>query len=1050
MKRTKVLGLFACVTFFALQASAQLSTVTSLVGTVRDSSGAVIPNANVTALNVGTADKYAVSTNADGDYNIPFVHIGTYSITASSKGFQTVTRTGILVEINQTVRTDFTLPLGQVSQAVTVSGTLPAVKTDDASISQIVETQQINNLPLNGRDPLLLAITTPGVILGPKSPSNSEGEDFEGAGAREIQNDVTLDGVSLMNNLVNITQYKPSVDAIQEFQIQTGTYGAQYGDYMGVHMNLVTKSGTNQLHGSAFEFVRNTSLDARQFFQSPTVSTLPYHLNQFGATFGGPVMIPKVYDGKDKTFVFFDYEGLRQLQSTPEYDTVLTTDMRSGNFSQISTPIHDPLLPGDPVLAGNTIPSAAITPQTMFLLKFMPTPNLPGLSDNYLASVANNETSDQTIDRVDQNIGEKARIFLRGAGEMDTLNIGTTNPTGGTLTPRHTTNIVLGYSQIFKPTLVNDFRFGVNELAIYLENYFYNNPTLDAINQTINIPGFAYDPVNPGPPIVSTSGYMSIGNGSTNWFQSDETWETADQLNDIHGRHSIIMGLDFMKRRTGRAAVNEAQGEFIFNGQLSGSAPADLMLGLPYEDITPAPELGGLATQWNYSFFAQDKFDATRRLTITYGARYELPLDPYTNNGVATLLNSTDTAGIGGTKGFVFAHPVHTDIAPRIGFAYRLTDKWVVRGGYGIYYDPNQMNSFTFLNTNPPYSNVYNYFNTNVTSPIVTLSNPTPAAAFAGFSPTPNWITLGIPWFAGTMDQWSFDVERALWRNAGIDVQYLGNYSYHLDYNFYSNSPMPGPGAVQARRPNPSLGSIRTISNNEDGHYDALNVVLTQHMNHGATFLAAYTWSHCRDFGTDSNGGNQPMDPYDIALDYGNCNWDIRNRIVAQYSYALPFFQRSSNVAERYTLGGWQLNGVAALQSGEPINVLIAGDVANIGQTGSQRPNLIAPASASCGSGHLTGCITAAAFAEPAPYTFGDAGRNILTGPGLADFDFSLFKNFTMRERATLQFRAEFFNFFNTPQFSNPAATFGTASFGNVTSTVHDQREIQFGLKFLF
>ncbi|MGH9469134.1 MAG: TonB-dependent receptor domain-containing protein [Terriglobia bacterium] len=1049
------LGVLACALFFAAQAMAQLSSTTSLVGTITDASGAIVPGVSITAVNVAMRDTYHAVSNSDGDYSFPFVHIGTYTITASAKGFQTATHTGIIVETNQTVRTDFTLQVGQVSQTVTVTGGAPPIKTDDASVSQIINHEQIADLPLNGRDPLELAITTPGVIAGLKGVNGvPPGEDFIGAGAREIQNEVTLDGVSIMNNLITTTNFRPSLAAMQEFQVQTGTYSAQYGGYMGVHMNLVTKSGTNQLHGSVFEFLRNDAFDARTFFEKSSQPKIPFHRNQFGGELGGPLVIPKVYNGKNKTFFMVDYEGLRQLQSTGALATVLTPKMRTGDFSELSTAIHDPLLPGDPNLSGNVIPTGDIAPAALKLLQFMPAPNQPGLTNNYVASVVTNDSWDQTVDRVDQNIGEKTRLFFRYAYITDVPVNGATNPTGGQKSPNNDTNFVVGYTQTIKPTMVNDFRIGRQSLTTNSVNYFYGDSALDALAQTVNIPGFAYSSANPGTPLIATTGYMTIGNGATNWFQTDETWEVNDQFSVMHGPHSIIAGFDLSKFRTGRSAVNEPQGQLNFTGQLSGFAPADLMLGLPASDFTPAPEIPGLVAQWRDGFFALDKWDATRKLTLNIGVRYELPTAPYTINGNATILNATNTALIPPSPpkpGFVFVQPERTDVGPRLGLAYRLTDKWVLRGGFGIYYNPNQMNSWTFLNTNPPFSPVFDYQNNPpFANPVVTLANPAPASALKGQTPTPNVITPGLPFFSGRMNQWSFDVERTLWQNAGLDVQYLGNYAYHLDTSFHNNTPLPGPGAIQARRPNQLWGDIRTISNNEYSHYNALNMILTQRMSHGATLLVSYTYSHSLDEGTDSNGGGQPMDPYDWALDYGNSNWDIRHRLVADYVYALPFFSASQNVFERDVLGGWQLNGITTLQDGLPFNVVMAGDIANNGVTGVQRPNLIAHPYTTCGSGNLTNCITAGAFAVPALYTFGTAGRNILFGPGRVNFDFSLFKNIPIGERSHFQFRAEFFNLFNTPQFSNPNATFGAASFGTVTSTTSNNRQIQFALQYIF
>jgi hypothetical protein len=377
-----------------------------------------------------------------------------------------------------------------------------------------------------------------------------------------------------------------------------------------------------------------------------------------------------------------------------------------------------------------------------------------------------------------------------------------------------------------------------------------------------------------------------------------------------------------------------------------------------------------------------------------------------------------------------------------------LTKDTVVRGGYGIYYNPNQTNSFTFLSSNPPFSSTTTY-NSSKNLPTLSLANPTPStsAAKAGLvnviSPNPSLPTA-------YMNQWSFDVERALWRNAALDVQYLGSRSVHLDRSYFNNTPLPGPTAIALARPNQNFASIRIIQNDEVATYNGMSVVLRQRMNHGLSMLSSYTWSHTLDVTSDSNNGGAPMNPYNWKADYGNSNWDVRHRFVTSVNYELPFFAKAQNAFLRQGLGGWQTNAILNFQTGFPFNVIISPDQANTG-AGNQRPNLVGKLHSNCGDGHLTGCIDSSAFALPAQYTYGNAGRNLLYGPGLNNIDFSLFKSFQITERGpALQFRSEFFNFFNTPNFKNPGATYGTSTFGSITATSHDNRQIQFALKLLF
>ena len=1029
----------------------QLATTTALVGTVTDASGSVVPDVSISAVNQETRDTYKTVTNAGGYYNIPFVRLGTYTISAEKSGFETRKTAGVVVQINAVVRTDFTMQVGQVNQTVTVEATTPPIATDDASLKEVINQRSVSDLPLNGRDPLQLATMTPGVLPGLKASNGvPPGEDFIGAGTREIQNSVSLDGISIMNNLITTVPFHPSVDAVQEFEVQTGTYSAEYGAYLGAHLNLISKSGSNSLHGALFEFLRNDKLDARNFFLPASRSKTPLRQNQFGFEIGGPVYLPKLYDGRNKTFFMTDYEGLREVRTATALDTVLTPQMRQGDFSALSAKILDPAAGRTP-FPGNLIPSARLSPQALKALQYMPAPNLPGTSVNYSAVFPNNDSFNQTIERVDQNLGTNVRLFFRYAWQNENIMSGATGPYNGTTAPVYTRNFVFAYTHTLSPTMVNDFRVGRQHLVTNALNYWYVNKLADAGAQ-LGIPGFDGDVkyADPGIPVFSITGYMGLGNAATNWFQQDTTWQGTELFTWSHGSHTLKAGAELRKLTTGRSAVNQPQGLFTFSGTITGNAASDLMLGLPINDTTPGPEIHNVVAEWRDGFFVLDSWQATKRLTLNVGLRYELPTVPYTVNGYATTLNPQQTALVPANPpqpGFQFLNPNHHDFAPRLGFAYRATDKTVLRGGFGIYYNPNQTNTFTFLNGNPPFLYVTTY-NSIAASPSISLANPTPSGAAAATA-LPNVIAPNWNLPSASMNQWSFDVERGLWGGAALDMQYLGSHSLHLDRSYYDNTPLPGPGNVQARRPNQAFASIRVIQNDEIGNYQGLNAVLRQRMSHGLTMLLGYTWSHTLDVSTDSNGGGAPMNPYNWRQDYSNSNWDVRHRLLASYIYDLPFFKSARSPWLRYTVAGWQVNGITVIQAGMPFNVTVPGDPANVG-LGSQRPNLIGTPSDNCGQQHLVGCIDKTAFALPLAYTWGSAGRNLLYGPGLVNTDFSFFKNFAFAERRQVQFRAEFFNLFNTAAFSNPAGTFNTGSFGSITSTKHDNREIQFGAKLVF
>jgi hypothetical protein len=446
------------------------------------------------------------------------VAVGNYDLKVEQPGFEVTRVTGIQVDINQVVRNDVTLKVGNVVESVTVQASAPVIKTDDATVSEIFTARQIADIPLNGRDPMILATSTPGVLLGMKSsPTGTPpGEDFIGAGTREIQNSLSLDGISIMSNLITTSPTRPMIETVQEVEVQTGTYSAQYGAYLGVHINMVTKAGTNDLHGALVEFLRNQVLDARSFFTlpspaNPTAAKPPLRQNQFGVEFDGPVYIPKFYNGKNKTFFMASYEGFRLVQQATSLSSEMPAAFFTGNFSLVPASvisggaIKDPFN-GNVPFAGNVIPTSRISPVALKLQQYYPAPNLPGLASNFSVPVPNTAKYDQTVDRIDQNIGDKIRLYARAQWQNWNVFGGNQVPSNGTTTPYTTTNYTFGYTHTFKPTTVNDFRVGRNFFNTATVNPFFSNNQTSA-GTNLGIPGFNGDSQfnNPGIPDFSIS-----------------------------------------------------------------------------------------------------------------------------------------------------------------------------------------------------------------------------------------------------------------------------------------------------------------------------------------------------------------------------------------------------------------------------------------------------------------------------------------------------------------------------------------------------------------
>jgi hypothetical protein len=1060
-----------------------------------------------------------------GYYAITFIQTGSYDISVEQTGFSKVTTVGVPVAIDLAVRTDFNLKVGALTDTVTVlSANTPPLSTDDASLGETFGTKHVEDLPVQGHNALQIAALSSNVIIGPKTnySGNPPGVDFIGAGQRETQNELTLDGVSIMNNLGNVAPARPSTDMVSEVQMQSGNYPAQYGSYLGVHVNVVSKAGTNQYHGVAYDYIKNTVFDAHNFFDTATTKKAPLNYNQWGFTLGGPVIIPKLYNGRNKTFFFGSYEKLNQKAQSPGTSTVMTAAMRAGDFSAIGTYnpangtctgicLKDPAtgtfyaIPTTGPNAGksNQIPASELNTGTGQIAQkyeaYVPLPNIAGINNN-LSNVyfPNTLFVAQTLERVDENIGEKVRLFFRFHWQNMTYSNGNAVPVSANFGPANSRNYAIGYTHLITPNLVSDFHIGVNQFLTDSLNYWYVNGLTHA-GTDLGIPGFNFDTTDnmPGIPFVNIAAAtgMNVGNNGTNWFQDDRTINAYEQISYTRGKHNIMAGVEFRKLGTGRIATNISLGQFVFDGSITGDSRADFALGRPATDTTPSTSIKGSAAEWRDGFFALDNWQATPKLTLNYGLRYDLPTVPYSLNGYTRIMNAAQTALLPVSSatsaatwvpvpGLKLGSPTHDNWGPRFGFAYRATDKTVVRGGVGFYYNANQLNSFTLLTSNNyPFGANFSYAAAQGTAANpFSFTNPTPGQATAspvtGVCPTPTTCTYGS---AVTYDpanktqrmyQWNLSVGQELWKGAAAEAQYIGSHSLDLDTSWYSNMPPQMVGGVvfsqpkkaalnspqgscgQATclvRPNQLFGSIRDLRNFAWAEYNGLSLILRQRVYHGLSGQASYTWAHDLDVSTDSNGGGVPSQQYSLAADYGNSNWDIRNRFVGVLTYELPSFNGKSLLV-RETLGGWQINSIVNLQTGMPYNVSLGYNSAGLDQ-GTQRPSWVHKPKADCslknvisgknGTATSGSCVDLSAYTLPVAqntlvpgtttvatwnYAFGNTSRNTLHGPGFSYVNLSVFKNFQIWERARFQFRAEAANVFNHPSAANPNASNGSGN----------------------
>ena len=1107
MKRVSLFRIWSVVAGVLLTGGmlqAQIANNTALVGNVVDQSGAPVAGAKVTATNEGTKVAYPGTTNSAGFYSITFITPGTYDITVIQQGFNSITKTGRIVTIDQAQRTDFSLQVGSTSTSLTVSAASPPIATDDATLGETFNTKAVSDLPLMGHNALEVAATASNVIIGPTSSYSGvpPGEDFIGAGQREIQNSLSLDGVTIMNSLISTAPARPSSDMISEVQMQSGNYSAQYGNYLGVHINLVSKSGTNTPHGAVYDYIQNTALNAAPFLNLPGTPKPVQHYNQYGFDLGGPVFIPKIYDGRDKTFFFASYEKINQVQQSNQGPvSTLTPAMEAGNFGFLNgvQQLYDPFT-GQPY-QNNQIPASELTTPAAQIAKnveqYIAPPNLPGSTNNLNVNYPNDLYIKQSLDRVDENIGDHVRLFFRYHWQDLSIVAGDPFPTDASYGPTNSRNSEFGYTHIITSNLINDFRIGLNTVTSNNLNYFAENGITDA-GTKLGIPGFNSDSVynNPGIPSFNFDTYHEAGNDASNWYQDDRAIDGYDQVSWAHGKHNIMAGVELRKLTIGREATNDPRGYFNFIGTGStgagytstGYGAADFVLGLAQASQTPVLPVKGSVGEWRDGFFVLDNWDPFPRLTLNYGLRYELPTVPYSLNGYARILNAKQTALIPTssattaaefkpTPGFKFNNPNHTDWAPRFGFAFRARDTTVLRGGFGVYYNANQLNTYTLATSNYPLSASVDYFSTP--GNLLSLSNPTPGAGsgspVAGIPGTYVSAFTILPYLpTQTLYQWNLSLGQQLWRGAGMELQYLGSHAIHLDRDFYDNQPQPSTDKdINGRRPNQLFGSIRMIQNDEYSHYNGFTAILRQRSNHGLSAMLSYTWSHDLDISDNSNGSGTTMDQYDIGRDYGNSNWDIRNRFVGTLTYDIPNLPHA-NAMVRQGLGGWQVNAIVTIQSGEPFNVNLGFDQANVGlpRGNTQRPNWVHAPSAHCSlndyiknNGYNNGgtsCIDASAYSIPAVGTYGNTHRNTLSGPGYSNVNLSLFKDFAIWRNVRFQFRAESQNLFNHPSAGNPnseieqgfdpANPVATSNFGTVTnmSFFYTPRILQLAGKVIF
>ncbi len=1094
-----LLARLAALFLIALANTWAQAPTANVTGTVSDPSGAVIANASVKLVNTATGFNRAQNSNAEGVYAFNAVPNGVYTLTIEAAGFPKQIRDGVELQVGQTARIDATLQVGNVAESIRVEGGAPLLQTETTEIGTVIENKRIVELPLNGRNYLQLASLIPGATTN--GPASSQGQQRMGgarnafalniSGQRVHYNHYSLDGMENTDPNFNTYLFLPSIDALAEFKVEAGTFGAEYGRAIA-QVNVSTKSGTNAFHGAAFEFLRNSAFDAKNYFDRGNVPIPPFKRNQFGVTVSGPMI-------KNKLFWMFSWDALKERKALTQTGVVAQVPFRTGDFTSLAVAINDPatrVVVNNAIISqtpfpGKIIPANRINPiSAKMFSQFIPLPNISA-ANNYINNEGRRQNNNQYFGRLDYNESANSTWFFRYSLAADS-----------TYAPQLATNmgnnvlvdpwqVVLANTRLIGANKVNELRLGVNRMVS--QNIQQRANTVNVVKE-LGIPDIDTSiPLFWGIPVFQFTGYSAIGECNDCPFVNyNTTFQVKDDFSWTSGRHSFKFGGDTRRLRYNQVGAVVPRGRFNFSGQYTGNAIADSVLGIMNN---AEGQVGAPIANFRNSYlglYFQDTWKVNKKLTVNLGLRWEveppyldkhdaivnidfkwdhsIPLtfvragtgDPYAGNPPFRL-PATIPYVRDGRFGRRATQADWNDFAPRAGLAYLLGDKTVIRASGGIYYVRDIGNAVFDVVRNAPFTIRRNEA-ANTLIPNLTFQRP--------FSITgaPTFI-LANAWNERTsyVSQWTFNIQREITKDMSYEIAYLGSGGNKLRRLASYNDPTPGPGDTQARRPFNTLGNVQVMYAPSHSTYHALQMKLTHRFSNGFTLLSSYAWSKSIDNGsgirTTDGDTLVATDQNNLRRERGRSAFDFRHRWTSSFLYELPFGKGKAigggmNKAGNLLLGGWQIGGIVTLQTGFPATAYCGGGVIQNGGSGCYPDAIGITPDLGRGNQDPNRWFNTGAFVDrigmnlpatlPTEYRFGNSNRNTITGPGIINVDASLNKNFAIKENHKLEFRFEVFNAPNHPNWGQPGTTLRTATFGVIGGTRTDPRDIQLALKYMF